>query len=82
MGVANWPQPRVDEIEIDDKHAVMSQSSFDKLLNYSHSIPTGTTPGKMWRCKCFDRWVLRWYEKHQNPSLVTINQREILIVED
>lgn len=36
---------------VDDKSAVMAFSEFKALLNYSASLPTGTTPGKRWRAK-------------------------------
>lgn len=45
----HWKQPEVDEITIDDTHALMSQRAFDKLLEYSASRPSGVYEGKMWK---------------------------------
>ncbi len=38
----------------------MTRREFDGLLNYSSSLPSGTTPGKSWRRACDFR--------HQRPS--------------
>jgi hypothetical protein len=55
MGSA-WKQPKLSEILIDDTHAVMTQRTFDKLLNYAHSQPTGVYEGKMYRKDDYLHW--------------------------
>ena len=44
-----WEQPRRQDIEIDDEHAIMTRATFDALHEYSCSAPSGVYPGKMWR---------------------------------
>lgn len=56
-----WEQPSRDGILVDDKHALMDYRTFEKLLDYSSSQPTGVYPGKMWRSRRRDGWVLCWY---------------------
>lgn len=34
---------------LDDTHAVMTEQEFSDLLDYSCSLPTGQTIGKMWK---------------------------------
>ena len=48
-GVGCWEQPDRREIEVDANHAMMSESAFAKLAEYSCSWPTGAWPGKMWK---------------------------------
>lgn len=78
----HWKQPDRAEILIDDKHAVMSKSSLEKLLDYSNSQPSGVYEGKMWRVKIGKptRWFLCWFGYSQKPDCCSNNHREILIV--
>lgn len=48
-----WDQPDRSEIMIDATHAIMSKATFDKLLNYTLSSPSGIYEGKMWKSQ---RW--------------------------
>ena len=73
-----WDQPSLSGIEIDDTHALMSESDFNKLKDYSCSSPSGVYEGKMWKCKWGDNWVLRWWSNIDN-SMCECNQRVILI---
>lgn len=70
-----WRQPDRSQILIDDKHALMTQRTFDQLSNYETTIPSGVYDGKMWRrgnCLC-------WYGPAADPSQCSINMREVLI---
>ena len=59
--------PTGDVIVKDATHALMAQRTFDRLGEYSSSIPSGKIPGKHWKCLCSDGvWVVRWYE--QDPD--------------
>lgn len=65
--------------------AQMTQSEFDALLDYSASLPTGTTIGKQWKRRndYHDEskgWMLGEYVEHPNPDLVGIRWRQIEIV--
>ncbi len=88
-----WKQPKRDSILLDDKVAVMSQESFDELLEYNTSYPSGVYEGKMWKRKVmielgFDRaltpsypiiWYLCWFGHSDTPGKVSVNTREIII---
>ena len=86
-----WPQPSLDKILIDDTHALMERSTFDALIEYSASMPSGVYPGKMWkrhdglfdpRCKPENRkWLLMWFGECDDPSTCSNNWRTILILE-
>lgn len=77
---AHWQQPEIDDIEVDDTHALMSKSSFDKLLEYSTTIPSGVYIGKMWKGQYRQGpWYLAWFSKCDDPKFVNNNYREILI---
>lgn len=84
-----WNQPPRDSIAIDATHALMTRGTFEALVEYSGSLPTGAYPGKLWRRHdgIFDRqskeppkWLLGWYGPTADPSKVSINFREVLIV--
>ena len=84
-----WSQPSTSNILIDDTHAVISQTDFDKLLEYSASVPSGTYAGKMWKRLdgSFSKpkeectWMLCWYgHSEKGPDYCSINFREALIV--
>lgn len=89
-----WQQPERSDIQIDDKHAVMARSTFNKLREYSGSNPTGVYEGKMWKRHDggFDwnfrarggkpTWLLVWFGRHSDPDKVSNNYRDILIIED
>lgn len=80
----NWPQPPTDNILIDDHHALMTQSDFNQLIDYSHSVPSGVYPGKMWKTTALGgRQFLWWFsERPDRGGICTNNRREILIVEE
>ena len=50
----HWKQPNRDSILIDETHAVMGQRTFDELMTYSSTIPSGVYPGKMWKATLDD----------------------------
>lgn len=77
----SWDQPDRSEITIDDKHAMMSEKTFNKLLNYSHSIPSAAYEGKMWRGQYQEGgWYLRWYGLSHDPDMISNHQRDIIII--
>lgn len=45
----HWNQPKREAILVDDHHALMTHATFEELLEYSGTIPTGCYEGKMWR---------------------------------
>lgn len=56
-----WRQPPRESIAIIRDLALVKQADFDKLVEYSGSIPTGVYPGKMWKLKIGKIWFLCWY---------------------
>ena len=77
----------------DDKTAIASPQEFATLPEYSLSVPTGTTIGKVWKAKervpaAGERygwrfgagWSLGEYVDHADPKLVGIKWRELLVV--
>lgn len=78
----HWNQPSREEIAVDEKHAVLSRKTLEKLMNYSHTYPSGTYEGKMWRLVTDDGVnVLCWYVQHADPSKLTVKYREILLLD-
>ena len=85
----HWHQPATASILIDDKHAVMANSTFEALSEYSGTMPSGVYPGKMWRrhdglfddrCPPADRrWLLCWFGGHADATKCSINSRLILV---
>lgn len=73
-----WDQPSKENILVDDNYAVMSQTDFDKLHEYSCSIPSGVYEGKMWKVKG-KKWFLEWYSPSKVLGRCAVNAREILI---
>jgi hypothetical protein len=67
----HWNQPAGlrDRVLIDDTHAVIAETDFLALPEYSSTIPSGVYPGKAWRrhdgAHARDGkpavWMLCWY---------------------
>lgn len=78
----HWSQPDRNGIDIDDTHALMSESQIAELKDYSRSIPTGAYEGKMWKFKdsLNGKWSLCWYGESEGPGMLSFNQRIILEV--
>jgi hypothetical protein len=87
----HWTQPSTESMVIDDTHAIMPDSVFKALCEYSGSLPSGVYPGKMWkrndgvfdlRCKPEDRkWLLVWYGITTDLTKCSVNHREILFAD-
>lgn len=78
---AVWKQPNLDDILIDDTHAIMDKNSFDKLYEYSTSYPSGVYEGKIWKSKSNSgQWFLRWYGNSEEKDKCSINTRILEIV--
>jgi hypothetical protein len=71
---------------MEEKHetVLMTQKAFDDLLEYSCSLPTGTTIGKQWKAGWpyygeRIKWYLCEYVEHEDPGMVGILRKEIKI---
>lgn len=56
-----WKQPKPEDMLMFSGHVIMSDRAVNKLAEYSHSIPTGTYAGKMWKRKVRGGFALCWY---------------------
>jgi len=80
----HWSQPSLEEILIDDNHALMTPSTFSRLSEYNTTNPSGVYPGKMWKRKTSSpnqRFYLMWYDACDDPKMCAILHRRILLVE-
>lgn len=75
-----WEAPDRSEIlAIDKDYVLMRQDTLDRLLDYTHSQPTGLYSGKMWKAKSQEgKWMLCWCN-HSVGGYIDINFREVLI---
>lgn len=57
----------------------MSNTEFQSLLEYSTTIPTGTTIGKRWRRNTGEGWLMGEYipDPQGDPGMVGIKWRKI-----
>jgi hypothetical protein len=76
-----WDQPSRDRILVDGRHAVMHADTMRELAKYDCTVPTGVYPGKMWRARRADGWLLCWYGAEQDGRCA-IERRPILLVEE
>lgn len=51
---------------------VLTQAEFDQLLEYSHSLPTGTEIGKRWKRRRGIDWMIGEYYDIGSPVEVGI----------
>lgn len=65
----------------------MSENDRNRLKDYSHSMPTGVYPGKMWKCRWTNLdgswdWHLMWYGiVPDKPNVCSINHCPIMLYE-
>lgn len=76
----SWNQPHRRYIEIDEEYALMTKQTFEGLRKYSLTIPSGEYEGKMWKVNRGGIWYLYWYDHDDNPSMIKIERREILLL--
>jgi len=76
-----WEQPDVKDISFDEKfeHALMTETTLNKLADYSRSQPTGCYAGKMWKSfnEDYRCWFLHWFGIHSDPNYCTNNYIKI-----
>jgi hypothetical protein len=53
---------------------------FETIPNYTTTLPTGQTPGKMWRCRCTDGWLLGMYGDSEEKT-VPMYWLDVVIIE-
>ena len=67
---------------LDATDAVMTRREFDELMEYSTSLPSGTTIGKIWKCHARnDTWWLGEYCETTLVGMVDIKWRRIHVVD-
>jgi hypothetical protein len=71
----------MDEILVDDTHALMTPATLNALPEYSASIPTSADMGKRWkRADGRGWWMMGEYAPHEDPAIVRIIWRKVLVV--
>jgi len=71
-----------DGILVDDECAMMDRAIFDRLPEYSCSIPSGAYRGKRWKRKCTDCWLMGEFVHIRGRwDVVGMRWREIEVVE-
>lgn len=55
-------------------------NSLEGLREYSLTIPSGKYEGKMWKANRGGTWYLYWYDHDDNPEMIKIERREILLL--
>ncbi len=76
-----WDQPMACSILVDDTHVLMWESDFEKLKNYSTTVPTGAYEGKMWKRNQplgGEKWYLWWYTISDKQGYLDVKWREII----
>jgi hypothetical protein len=56
----HWNQPK--NVKIMFSSAWIDRSSFEQLMTYQTSLPSGVYEGKMWKRIEGEDWMLCWYE--------------------
>lgn len=84
-----WDQPDMTKILINDHYALMNRKSFEELLDYSNSQPTGVYTGKCFKKFFIDPsppgegWYLCWFEDHAtNPNVCANRYRKIILTDN
>lgn len=80
----HWEQPDPEDILVDDKHALMSLASFEKIRDYSRSEPTALYAGKMWKTQnglILTIWYLHFVTESESADKVWIHARQIILVD-
>ena len=75
-----WFQPNVQDILVDDTHALMEEKDFNELKDYSLSHPSGVYEGKMWKSNLSGTWYLMWYGFSEG-GFCSNNHRKIIKLE-
>jgi hypothetical protein len=74
------------EMLMDDEVAIVSQEDFDRLSDYSASIPTGVCDGKVWKALVYETekrgfYKLRFFEKDEaDQHQCFVRQRRLIIL--
>ena len=69
-----------------EEYIALTKEAFDKLMEYSISIPTGAVLGKQWKRNANSHgkspeWYLCEFVKHPNPDFLSIQKKKIVIRE-
>lgn len=74
----HWHQPAdIRDAPMDDEIVLLTPRQFADLPEYSATLPTGVYPGKCWKRAERGRTLLAWYGEADDPSLCSINFRQI-----
>jgi len=76
---AGWTQPDTKDIGIDDEYAIMTEETFQQLMDPPTYNATDAWVGKLWRTPWQGVWYLSWYGPSDKPDQCSGNHRKILI---
>lgn len=77
-----WGQPKdIREAPMDDTHVILTKRQYNELAGYNRTNPSGVYPGKCWRRSNRLGNFLVWYDVCDDPTLCSINTRQILLME-
>lgn len=70
------------ELDRKEKVAYLTMQELNSLLEYSHSLPTGQTPGKLWRRRAGKTgwWIGQYGEPSEDGKTIPIYWHEVYIV--
>jgi hypothetical protein len=57
----------------------VTRREFNDLLEYSHTLPTGTTIGKTWKRKNGTDWYMGEYVPDDDPKMIGIVWTKIVV---
>lgn len=93
LGLRAPPQYAIDVLALTDPETnlmnsgavQLSRNAFDQLMEYSHSLPTGQRPGKVWKAQFRSGWFLGRYGKpypegHEHHGQIPIGWWPIYIL--
>jgi hypothetical protein len=72
-----------DVVGADGVHAlaVATPAAFERLSEYSCSLPTGKYDGKVWKARGPNGWMLGEYRDDGEPGFLTIVWRDLVVME-
>lgn len=88
MDIAKWERHWKDfiaeqRVEIEPARTTVTLATFDKLDDYSCTLPSGAILGKVWKrhepYSGRGKWILGQYTEHTDPDKLTITWRDLYV---
>jgi len=65
---------------MDDVDVLLSERQLSELAEYTTTLPSGVYPGKCWKRKSTNGWLLCWYGEETPQHQCPIDFRHVLVV--